>query len=456
MSRLLVLGVCPLPFESTIRSFGPGTRTWQVVEPLIHDGHEVTLVALRIPGTYADDTPEEVVHREGQFNYASIPYEAFSTTQYIKNVYRDMKPDAVIFAHGSASYFDHLLEPDVPVWIDLCGHVMAEAQAKAAVYGDDSFINYFFERSVGALFHGDHFSAVSLAQKYALIGELGLAGRLNAATDGHDLVSVIPCGVEEDDYAHQTKVFRGVDIDEHAFVVLWSGGFNTWTDIDTMFEGLIFAMERDHSICFVATGGQIDGHDEKTYPRFVEMTENSEFKNRFVLKGWIDRDVVPSTYFEADVGINCEKDIYEVRLGSKHRILDWSRAALPVVSTRVTELSVAIENEGVGFICDPGDSEALGRAILDAAEQRAELPEMGRRCREAMRRLYGFRPSTSELRRWAQTPTFAPDRNRMSMGLQRLTEILSSESRLEWLVRVVRKSFRDGGFGMIFRRMLGR
>ena len=122
----------------------------------------------------------------------------------------------------------------------------------------------------------------------ALIGELGLAGRLNAATDGHELVSVIPCGVEEDDYVHKTRVFRGIDVDEDAFVVLWSGGFNTWTDIETMFEALIYAMECDPSIHFVATGGQIDGHDEKTYPRFVKMIENSGFKDRFVLKGCVE------------------------------------------------------------------------------------------------------------------------------------------------------------------------
>lgn len=456
MSKLLVLGVCPLPFESTTRTFGPGTRTWQLVEPLIKDGHEVTLVAFRIPGTYPEDTPEEVVHREGSFNYASIVHQAFCATQYIQNVYRDMKPDAVIFAHASASYFEHLFEPEVPIWIDLCGHVMAEAQAKAAVYDDDAIVNYFFERSVGSLFHGDHYSTVSQAQKFALVGELGLAGRLNAETNGHDLVSVIPCGVEEEDYVHTTKVFRGIDVDESAFVVLWSGGFNTWTDIDTMFNGLVYAMERDPSIYFVATGGQISGHDEKTYPRFEKMIDKSQFKDRFVLKGWIDRDAVPSTYFEADVGINCEKDIYEVRLGSKHRILDWSRAALPVVSTRVTELSLAVEEEGVGFVCDSGDPEALGRTILGAAERRTELPEIGERFRSAMRRLYGFGPSTTVLQRWANAPTFSPDRDRMPMGLQRLNEVIQSESRLEWLIRVVRKSFRDGGIRMVLRRILTR
>jgi GT2 family glycosyltransferase/glycosyltransferase involved in cell wall biosynthesis len=475
LSRLLVLGVCPLPFESTIRSFGPGTRTWQLVEPLLDDGHEVALVALRIPDTYPPDTPPEVIHSEGLFNYASVTHEVFAQTDYVKNLYRNMNPDAVIFAHGSASYLKHLLEPDVPIWIDLCGHVMAEAQAKAAVYGDDSYVNYFFERSVGALFHGDHFSTVSEAQKYALIGELGLAGRLNAATDGHELVSVIPCGAEEDDYVHKTTVFRGIDVDDEAFVVLWSGGFNTWTDVDTMFAGLEYAMNEDSSVVFVATGGQIDGHDEKTYPRFVEMIEASQFRDRFILKGWIDRDSVPSTYFEADVGINCEKDIYEVRMGSKHRILDWSRAALPVVSTRVTELSMAIEEEGVGFICRAGDGEALGRAILDAVARRKDLPEMGRKCRSTLRRLYGFHESTIELRRWARHPTFAPDWNRTPLCLQRLLEgsgesvlpetnqisgavegDFSEEGRLQWLKRVVKKSHEDGGLSMILKRALNR
>jgi len=462
MARLMVLGVCPLPFESTTRSFGPGTRTWQLVEPLLEDGHAVTLVALRIPGTYPEDTPPELTREEGLLNYASIDHEVFAGTRYVENVYRQVKPDALVFAHGSASYLSHLLDPDVPVWIDLCGHVMAEAQAKAAVYSDDGFIDYFFDRSIGALFDGDHFSTVSEAQKFALIGELGLAGRLNASSNGHDFVSVIPCGAEEEDYRHETTVFRGIDVDENAFVVLWSGGFNTWTDIDTMFSGLKYAMDADDSVYFVATGGQIDGHDEKTYPRFVEMINASPLKDRFILKGWINRADVPSSYFEADVGINCEKDIYEVRMGSKHRILDWSRAALPVVSTRVTELSMDIENEGVGFICRPGDPEALGRAILEAVRHREGLKDMGGRFRQAMRRIYGFKASTIELRRWAENPCFAPDRDRRTLCLERLlknrAEVVASaeeehdpgpESGTAWLKRVVSRSYRDGGLKLV-------
>lgn len=479
MSRLLILGVSPLPFESTLRSFGPGTRTWQLTEPLLDDGHEVTLVGMRIPETYPGDAPPEIVDRRDRLIYASITGELYFQTPYVQRLHDELRPDAVVFAHAPASYVASVLETEAPVWVDVCGHVMAEAQAKAAVYGDDSYLDYFFHKMLGSLFRGDAYSTVSDAQRWALIGELGLAGRLNSLSNGADLVHTIPCGAEEEDYRHEQTVLRGIDVDEGDFVVLWSGGFNTWTDVDTLFAGLSRAMDRDPSVRFVATGGQIDGHDEITYPRFVEAIEASPHRDRFILKGWLPRELVPNFYFEADVGINCEKDIYEVRLGSKHRILDWSRAALPVVSTRVTELSMAVEEDGIGFVCRPGDPEDLGRAILEAAGRRDELPAMGRAFRRAMRRRFGFRATTEAFRAWAAAPSHAPDRNRTPTCLQRALAAPPAcepaanpppaepatpepeppppgETRLQWLARVVRKSYRDGGAGMIVQRALDR
>ena len=486
MSRLLILGVSPLPFESTERSFGPGTRTWQLTEPLLDDGHEIRLIGMRIPMTYPEDAPDELLEQRGRLSYASITGERYYQSSYVQDACDDFRPDAVVFAHGSASYADDILSASVPVWIDLCGHVMAEAQAKAAVYKDDTYLDYFFRKMLGSLFRGDVFSTVSDAQGWVLVGELGMAGRLNSLTDGVKLVHTIPCGAEEEDYRHEQTVFRGIDVGDDDFVVLWSGGFNTWTDVDTMFGGLIHAMDREPSVKFVATGGQIDGHDEITYPRFVEMIEGSPHRDRFILKGWLPRHLVPNTYFEADVGINCEKDIYEVRLGSKHRILDWSRAGLPVVSTRVTELSEAVEEDKAGFICDAGDPVALGEAILTAVAERGRLGEIGENCRQSMRRRYGFRASTAALRAWAAAPTFAPDRDRAPTCLESLLAAPvepadaivetapvveppaddpapeavepapTDESRLQWLGRVMRKSYADGGLGMVVKRAWSR
>ena len=39
------------------------------------------------------------------------------------------------------------------------------------------------------------------------------------------------------------------------------------------------------------------------------------------MKGWIDGKDVPNYYFEADIGINIDKDIYEVKLAAKAEYL---------------------------------------------------------------------------------------------------------------------------------------
>ena len=53
---------------------------------------------------------------------------------------------------------------------------------------------------------------------------------------------------------------EGIDAD--AFVLLWSGSFNTWCDVDTLFTGIERAMERLPSLVFLSTGGEVRGHDE--------------------------------------------------------------------------------------------------------------------------------------------------------------------------------------------------
>ena len=57
MSRIMILGTCPLPFENEKKLYGPGIRTWQFAKPLIDDGHTVCLVCARIPSAYTKAMP---------------------------------------------------------------------------------------------------------------------------------------------------------------------------------------------------------------------------------------------------------------------------------------------------------------------------------------------------------------------------------------------------------------
>ena len=55
MSRILIFGMSPLPFENEKKAYGTGIRTWQFVLPLLEKGHEICLISYAIPSAFEKD-----------------------------------------------------------------------------------------------------------------------------------------------------------------------------------------------------------------------------------------------------------------------------------------------------------------------------------------------------------------------------------------------------------------
>ncbi len=187
------------------------------------------------------------------------------------------------------------------------------------------------------------------------------------------------------------------------------GETNTWTDIDTLFNGLVMAMEKNPKIKFVSTGGEIPEQDLDTYPRFLALINNSPYRERFVMKGWIAGKDVPDHYLEADLGINIDRDIYEVRLGSKNRILDWFRAELCVLSTNVCELTDIMEKKKIGFTFRAGDAEDLSSRLIYLAGHASIVKKTGIAGRRYGLEYFNFGKTTERLQEWVKKPAFSPD-----------------------------------------------
>lgn len=408
--RILVCGLCPLPFENTRTSFGPGVRSWQFAASLRRAGHDVLLVARRIPGTYEDGLPDEQRYEHDGVQIVSIAWDAAESLARLRQEHDDCKPDALVGATIYGSFDACRLDVDAPVWADQFGHVMAEAQAKAYVAGSNRYLHTFWRMEREVIVRGDVFSAVSRHQQFATIGELGAVGRLSKETLGYRFVRHIPCGLDPRPLRHARKVLRGARVPDDAFVVLWSGSYNTWTDVDTLFEALEAAMAADPDVWFVSTGGAVEGHDEVNYPRFCARVEASRFRDRFVLLGWLPKHEVSDYYFEADVGINIDKYMYEGLLGSKNRVLDWMRAGLPALIGDLPELAAEVDAEGIGFVFPLGDAAALADAVLDLAADREKVRRAGRRAREYGSHHLTFDRTAAPLLAWADDPQPAPDR----------------------------------------------
>jgi len=506
MSRIFIAGMSPLPFENDRKVYGTGIRTWQFIAPLLKSGHEVCVCSYAIPSAYPQDfcsiykknftysdcdlkngdsenseddryagaagmggkgTPMIDPGGEGKdrenatysFEYNILKKEDFENIELLSKIFIEFNPDCIVGCTFYPSYVaSKLLDyKKIPFWADLFGHVMAEAQARAYVDESDRCLFHYWNSEYNIISSADIFSCVSSRQKYALVGELGAAGRLNRHTSGYDFAEVIPCGIPENSFSRTGNAIRGKDgVGDKDFVVLWTGGYNTWTDVDTLFKGLVYAMERSPEIKFVSTGGEIPEQDLKTYPHFLSMIDGSSYKDRFIMRGWVPGEDVPDYYFEADLGINIDKAIYEVKLGSKNRIMDWFRAGLCVMSSNVCELTDIIEKEEIGYTFKPYDYKELGEKLIYLAGHRDEVRKTAIAGSEYAASNFSFGKTTAGLQRWAKNPSFSPDsgkrkelaseredavRNLERITLEQKKMIEERDRRISELEGIVKKGF---------------
>jgi len=419
MTRILLVGLCPLPFENTDKSFGPGIRTWQMASSLAAAGHEVNLVALRIPGTYPAGSEEQSRFevRDGVTIERLINSEFFSPETIQRRLAGSESappPEAVVGATLYGSYVLAREAPFCPFWADQFGHVMSEAQAKALLEKANWPLAHFWNLLQPILRHADHLSVVSERQRWAAIGELGVAGRLGWENCGHELVSVMPCAlIPRNPEQAAAPLLRGSRFPDDAFAVFWSGGYNVWSDVHTLFAALEKVMAEEPRLHFVSTGGEIGGHDEKTYRRFVELVQGSPFKERYHLLGWVEAELVPRYQAEMDLGILTEIAMYEGQLGHKNRIVQWMGGSLPVLYNRVGDLGDLLAGQAghgeLGLTFAVGDVDDLAQKLAWAIKNPQELKAMAARAKTYTLEHLTFEATTRELVAWATSPTFSPD-----------------------------------------------
>lgn len=412
MTRIMVIGIGPTPLEKSAKKvYAPGLRLWNFIQVLLKAQVEIITGEARF-GELDVDASKETKNINGRaITWYTLSLDPKKASLQIKEILTQEKPDGIISTTEVMNAAVALSEVDVPRWFDFNGDPMAERQLQAYVYGSDAGLLGQWELMLPALISGDHFSTCSRAQKFALIGQLSVCGRLNKTTAGYDLVDVLPPGPPYTELPPpaQKKVIRGKVVSDDDFVVLWTGGYNTWTDVKTLFKGLEYAMARDNTIRYVSTGGAIKGHDELTFERFRQMVEGSPYKERFYFADWVELAELPNYYYESDVAINIDSFSYEALLGCRNRLFDWILAGLPIITTAISEITVLLTEKNLVASFPVGDEKALGELLLEIAHNKQLYKERALKAREFLLTEYTNDRLLAPLVRWAKNPAYAPD-----------------------------------------------
>lgn len=407
MTRILLLGQSPLPIEGGNKVNAPGVRAWHFARALAEVGHSVRLLAIQggigeVKGEKREVGPNIVLQ--------SATEVEITQGELIAQIEAEFAPDALVGASVWPSYLAALFgSAEKPLWGDLFGSPLAEGQAKAALYNDNSLIEPFARFEAAVLNRADALSGVSGYQEKALVGALAAQGRLNKYTYGYHLAYSIPAALDEEILPHDQKLLRGTVVPEDAFVVLWSGGYNTWTDIDTLFAGLEGALALNPKIHFVSTGGALPPHDSLTYPRLQSLIESSPYRERYHLLGWLPYEGLQNYYYESDLGIILDKWSYEGMLGSRTRLLDWLKYGLPAAVTLTAELTEELAQAGLAFPFPHGNGSALAALLTDLSTKPEKLKAACEQASQYAMNTFSYRKVCVPLVEWAATPRRAPD-----------------------------------------------
>jgi glycosyltransferase involved in cell wall biosynthesis len=297
------------------------------------------------------------------------------------------------------------------MWLDLYGDPLTIVQVARHRTGTDQGIGTAIALLQQVLKRGDAFSVCGIPQQHMLVGELAMSGRLNSRTMGYDFVHVVypgapPIPAETD----PADIRQSIGIDPDAFVVLWCGGYNTWTDVTTLFNALEQAMEHNPRVHFVSVGASTYTATETQYDRLVQSVAQSRLAERFHLLGWRPWKDIPGFYRGSDVGINIDAMHYETVYGTRTRLMEMLAYNLPVITTEGCELSYLLQHKQVGLGFPVGEVAALAQHILRLANVPAELEEMRQSAKRVVVEDLSFQTTTAALRQWVAAPKPAPDR----------------------------------------------
>jgi hypothetical protein len=289
---------------------------------------------------------------------------------------------------------------DLPLSVDLPGDPFADAQAAAfaegsaaQVAGVDAAADAATEVFLPALRRADAFTTIGAPARHALLGQLGVLGRLARTPPGHENVFVTPIAWRFPGLAPaEPSSHRAGD----ALMVALIGGFNTWLDEEALLRGLLGAMAVA-AVRVRVIGGPIPGHHEAGFARFLAGAQASRYAANFTFLPRMDGPALAAALADCLVLTWIDRAGTEPVLGSRTRALLALHQGLRIVAT--ARCALAQELAAGGWLT-PLREDDPARDLAATLSGWASAGAPTRPCTAPLAARYGVSATTEGLRTW--------------------------------------------------------
>jgi glycosyltransferase involved in cell wall biosynthesis len=219
-------------------------------------------------------------------------------------------------------------------------------------------------------------------QRDMWLGVLNVIGRLTAEQtrqnpDCREFIDVVPFGLPEAPPVRNGHPLRDrlPQIGADDFVLLWCSKILAWQDPVTLLRAMKLLEADDPTIRLVFLGigpfpdatvrGMFDPAVLRTREAVAAANElGLSDRSVFFVTDRIPYRDIGSHYTDADAAVATYPDTLETRFCLGTRILDYVWAGLPMVVSGGELQREFVEDQGLGFVVQPGDALALADAVL--------------------------------------------------------------------------------------------
>jgi glycosyltransferase involved in cell wall biosynthesis len=400
LKNILIIGSGPLPKDKSGIQEAGGLRTKQFFDVIKQEGYKGVLICIQNSGKITEKVSIDkwTIYKESRYRKDLI--------RQCRQIMSTMSIDIVVGVNTFPSFIASKICPsNVPLWTDLNGWIMAEAQARS--FSDNTNVHFAnaFRQEKFILSKADKISTVSERQKYVTIGELSTLGYLQKSNFLEDKVFSIPnyrkflesrhvdnssISIDKksrhidnkrrhvdnfknneninkldniDNADRVKKLLIALRKDKSAFLIGWIGGYNNWVDEETLFKAVDSVMSNMSNVYFVSTGGNIKNVSNKVFSKFKTRIDKSKNKDKFIFLGWVKSEEIPIIYDYIDIGINVDFKCIETETGARNRINEMLAYGIPVLTTGGSEIANAVKFYNAGITVKNGDSEILAYGI---------------------------------------------------------------------------------------------
>jgi glycosyltransferase involved in cell wall biosynthesis len=196
----------------------------------------------------------------------------------------------------------------------------------------------------------------------------GVADYVRNQVQTRDKVHVVPNGVNLERFRQATPL-----LESREFTVGFVGTLKPWHGVETLLEAFALLKVSDKRLLLVGDG-----------PERIKLEARASelgLIGQVLFTGAVSPDVVPNYLVSMDVAVAPYPRLENFYF-SPLKLYEYMAAAVPVVASRIGQMTNVIQHDGNGLLYSPGDTEELAGLL----EQLYHQPSLRQRLAKAARR----------------------------------------------------------------------